>query len=231
MSDETDIKRDGPAPRPRDAATLILVRRAAAGAEVLMGQRSASHAFMPNKYVFPGGRVDLADTRLKIDRDMKPEALGKCAIGTSEARARALALAAIRETFEEAGLRIAHAAPTPPKTKSDIWTSFMAAGCLPALDALDFVFRAITPPYRHRRFDTRFFLADAEAIFGAREMEGSGELLKLHWVKLEEATKLDLPNITRFVLQEIGRREQMSGQPQSVPFTYFRHGKPVRDVL
>ena len=55
----------GRAVRPRDAATLILVRNDGATPQVLMGQRHANHKFMPNKFVFPGGRVDPADSRVR----------------------------------------------------------------------------------------------------------------------------------------------------------------------
>jgi len=52
--------------RPRDAATLILVRQRGKIPEVLLGCRDAKHAFMPNRYVFPGGRVDPADARVPV---------------------------------------------------------------------------------------------------------------------------------------------------------------------
>ena len=70
--------------------------------------------------------------------------------------ARALALAAIRETFEETGLAIGvpdHGAPGKPPPGA--WSRFAATGVTPALDAIDFLAGAITPPGRPRRFDAR----------------------------------------------------------------------------
>ena len=60
------IEKTYPYMRPRDAATLILVRMKGKTPEVLMGCRAAAHAFMPNRYVFPGGRVDRADAHVPI---------------------------------------------------------------------------------------------------------------------------------------------------------------------
>ena len=96
--------------RPRDAATLIIVDSTSGEPRVLLGRRRLDMAFMPGRYVFPGGRVDAADRQVAIADDLGPGELKKLMVamkGTpSEARARALALAAVRETFEEAGLII-----------------------------------------------------------------------------------------------------------------------------
>ena len=89
----------------------------------------------------------------------------------ARAFASALALAAIRETFEETGLAIGvggHGAPESPPAGA--WTRFAATGVTPALDAIDFLARAITPPGRPRRFDARFLIADARFI--AKRIEG-----------------------------------------------------------
>jgi 8-oxo-dGTP pyrophosphatase MutT (NUDIX family) len=136
------------ATRPRDAATLILVR---GGREVMMGQRSKGHVFMPDKWVFPGGRVDPGDARAKASTELTPETEALLKKGTISRRPpRAFALAATRETLEEAGLRVGSEAG-------------------PELDKLNFIARAITPPYRPRRFDARFFMADADAVLAHHE--------------------------------------------------------------
>lgn len=83
--------------------------------------------------------------------------LRKLALGCTEARARALALAAIRETFEEAGLLVGRRVAFVPRTRARGWAAFLAHGVVPALDALEYVARVITPPGNPRRFDTRFF--------------------------------------------------------------------------
>src|SRR6185312_815332 len=90
--------------RPKDAATLVLVRREGGTARVLMGQRHGNMAFMANKYVFPGGRIDAGDMRIPVAADLRPEVMARASLGVSPGRARGLALAAIRETFEETGI-------------------------------------------------------------------------------------------------------------------------------
>ena len=96
---------------PRDAATLILVDRRTTTPKILMGRRSQAHAFLPGKYVFPGGRLDAGDARMAAATELPPETLARLCIRTpSPTRARALALAAIRETFEETGFILGQAA-------------------------------------------------------------------------------------------------------------------------
>ena len=226
---EENKGRKGPAARPRDAATLILTRRTGSTVELLMGQRHASHRFMPNQYVFPGGRVDRADSSVRVGTTLREDVAGRLTKGCSPTRAQALALAAIRETFEETGLIVGHPlAPgeKAPRTASSSWAEFFNTGHLPALDKLDYVARAITPPYRPIRFHARFFLADAALARG--EIKGSGELLKLHWVPLGDAKKLDLPRITAVVIDEIDKLVSGKPDPQGVPFFYFKHGKPAQ---
>ncbi len=104
LFDPDDAK--GPVLRPKDAAALILVRRKGDALRVLMGERSARHTFLPGRFVFPGGRLDIADQRLLVDTDLRPEVRVKVAAGTTTSRARGLALAAVRETFEETGILI-----------------------------------------------------------------------------------------------------------------------------
>jgi 8-oxo-dGTP pyrophosphatase MutT (NUDIX family) len=210
--------------RPRDAATLILVRRDASGVRVLMGQRHAGHVFMPNKFVFPGGRVDRADARVAPLTPLRPEVERRVAHGVGATRARALAMAAVRETFEETGLLVGEPTARPPRTRSRSWRPFLERGIVPSLETLDFVARAITPPGGPRRFDARFFMADASCVHGDAhdELAGSGELLDLHWVPLAEALALDLPEITHMV---IGELEKRLGAPDPaahpVPFVRF----------
>ena len=67
--------------RPRDAATLILLDRKAGDFRVLMGRRHMRHAFMPGKFVFPGGRTDPADSRIPVAAGLHPEVESKLAGG------------------------------------------------------------------------------------------------------------------------------------------------------
>ena len=240
--DRSQEYRDGTgrAVRPRDAATLILVRRDTATPQILMGQRHANHKFMPNKFVFPGGRVDPTDSRLTPIEDLAPhvaERLMTRMRGTpSLGRARGLALAAIRETFEETGLLVGKPGELAVKTRHEGWRNFLDRGIAPALGSIDFIARAITPPYRTRRFDTRFFIADAELIQGDIHdtADASGELLGLHWLTIADARDLDLPNITRMILDELDERLNLTTAKQkerAVPFVHFRRGQPVRDKI
>lgn len=225
----------GRAVRPRDAATLVLVRRDENGkAHVLMGQRHGGHRFMPNKFVFPGGRVDVGDSRITPSHELRPEVMEKLCKGCSLAKARALALAAIRETFEETGLLVGDIGTPTRSTRSGPWMRFMSNGVVPRLDILDYVARAITPPYRDRRFDARFFMCDAAYIQGdVHDTTGaSGELLQIHWVPLDEAKKLDLPSITHVVIEEVDRRlHEPGGSERPVPFYLTRHSKRVVETV
>lgn len=217
--------------RPKDAATLMVVRRDGREPRVLMGKRAASHKFMPNKFVFPGGKVDAADARILPPHDLHPEVMKRLLRGCSATRARALALAAIRETYEETGLVIGEPDTPTLKSRSQHWSEFLRHGINPRLDVLHLIARAITPPYRNRRFDARFFMIDAEHIQGEvhERPQGSGELLDLHWVELSRAQHMDqLPHVTKVVLQELERRlREDAGYEASGPFMYTRRGKSV----
>ncbi len=175
----------------RPAATIILLR----GNTVLMGQRGASAVFMPDKYVFPGGGVDPTDAASPAP--LNPTCANRLAqfIPDDAPAPGTLARAALRELHEETGLAL-----TPDAT-------------------LRFVFRAITPPGRTRRFDARFFLCNAADIIGNPDdfSHAQDELSHLHWVPLTQARALDLPFITEVVLAEITALAQGQDQP-GVPF-------------
>jgi len=196
--------------KPRDAATLIIVDRTGPEPKVLMGKRHAGHAFMPGKYVFPGGRIEPEDRRMSAASALDPlvEAkLNALVKRPSPAFARAIALASIRETFEETGLVIGVDGYGGPKNAPPgAWTRFAATGVYPALEDIDFLCRAITPPRRPRRFDARFLLIDARFI--AKQVDGvvhpNAELVDLVWTALGKARELDLPNITHQALEDLG---------------------------
>ena len=96
-------------------------------------------------------------------------------------------------------------------------------GALPDLAALRYIARAVTPPGRTRRFDARFFMADAEALLDPEPTAGSGELDEIAWLPLAEAAHQDLPAITRFVLDEVKARLVEPGR--AVPFVRFVRGR------
>lgn len=195
--------------RPRDAATLILIR---GGREVMMGQRGAGHVFMPDKWVFPGGRVDPGDARLPAAAELTAETEWLLQQGGVVRRPpRAFALAAARETVEETGLIVG--GPDGPD-----------------LSRFSLVARAITPPYRPRRFDARFFMADADAVlFDDRPAGPTDELLHVRWMTLDEAEQQDLPTITRFVLKEV--RARLAGEAPKPPFLRFSRGAQTMERL
>lgn len=227
----------GPGPlRPRDAATLILLDRQGNDNRVLMGRRHSRHAFMPGKFVFPGGRTDPADSRVPVAENLHPDEEAKLIAApgrTSPARARAIAMSAIRETYEEAGLLIGRMGPFA--TAKPDWQGFVEHGVQPSLAALRFVARAITPPGRVRRFDTRFLAAWRSDV--AVELADGGptnELEELVWLPLREAKETDVPAITRTVLEEIESR--LSDDPLlrpggPVPFYRMIRNRFVRDLL
>ncbi|WP_332656491.1 NUDIX hydrolase [Brevundimonas sp.] len=221
--DLRDAPRTGDRQRPKDAATLILTRVRKRAPEVLMGRRAPGHVFMAAKWVFPGGRVERADHSAAFATDLADADAIRLHREMTPRRARALALAAVRETFEETGLLLAE--PAPPASVAGPWREFRAAGALPDLAALRYIARAITPPGRSRRFDARFFMADASALLHPEPTAGSGELDEIAWLPLADARSLDLPAITRFVLGEVSDRLTHPQRP--VPFVRMIRGRHV----
>src|SRR5579862_2293824 len=224
--------------RPVDAATLILVDRSSATPKVLVGRRHDKVVFQPGKIVFPGGRVDTSDNRVPlagaVPASLEANLLkGSPKITTS--RARALAVAAIREACEETGLCLGRKAEGAMPELSGPWQPFADAGLLPDPSGLFLIARAITPPGRVRRYDTRFFTADASAI--AHRVEGvvhaDAELVELVWVELGSKPLADLHRMTQKVLDELGKR--LSTGPlrhdAEVPFFRAEGGAMRRDIL
>lgn len=210
----------------RDAATLLVVRRdAPGGPAVLMGMRGAGAAFMPSKYVFPGGALDAADAAIPLAAPLPADSARRLALDAPAGIGPALAVAAIRELWEETGLILGTPGAWAGAVPAD-WAGFAATGQLPSAAGLDFVFRAITPPGRPRRFDARFFLVDVDQIASDPDdfSAACDELSHLHWVPMHEARALNLPFITEVVLAEVQARLG-SGAPGSIPFFDNRSGR------
>jgi 8-oxo-dGTP pyrophosphatase MutT (NUDIX family) len=177
--------------RPVDAAGLVLLRRGPGGLEVLLGRRHARAGFLPDIYVFPGGRVEPADAQ-GAPLPLAAAVAADLARGGRRAPS-ALLKAALRETAEETGLELPAA----------------------AIPRIDFVCRAITPPGSHRRYNTRFFLAEGADCQG--QLSGDGELEDLGWRPMAEVGRLNIVDVTAFVLEEaVARRERGLG-PGAVP--------------
>jgi 8-oxo-dGTP pyrophosphatase MutT (NUDIX family) len=224
--------------RPKNAATVLIIDRSGKTPRVLMGKRHPGHKFMPGKFVFPGGRVDPGDRRMAATGALAQiceDRLMKRAIRPSSGKARALALAAVRETFEETGLLFgAKDLGTPERAPPGSWSEFASHGIFPDLGAVTFVARAITPPRRPKRFDTRFFTLDYNTLAG--KVEGvtgpDSELVELVWVSFAEAQELDLPTITQVILREVEDRIAKGFAPYlPVPFFWEKNGSFVREEL
>lgn len=184
---------------PHDAGSLVLVRQGPGGPEVLLGRRAGKHRFLPNVYAFPGGRVDLSD-RLELPHKQ---------LEYMKSLLQPMAVAAVRETWEETGIPL----------------GIVAAGRLkPDLSGLRYLCRAITPAESPIRFHARFFLRDVTGMPLA--LGGSGELLDLAFRPLETALRLPLADITEFILGMVGGLGPDLA-PQRAAFWRYRRGKPM----
>ncbi|WP_043749163.1 NUDIX hydrolase [Pseudooceanicola atlanticus] len=204
----------------RNAATVIALRDRKTEPKVLMGQRGAKAVFMPNKVVFPGGAVDPGDAGIPLAAPIPMPCADRLEEESEPGLVHALGAAAIRELWEETGLILGRPGSWASPPPAD-WETFAATGHIPDASALRFVFRAITPPGRPRRFDARFFVLDAdEAVVSDLDdfSAACDELSNLQWIPLAEARSFDLPFITEVVLAEVQQRASDPTPPASVPF-------------
>lgn len=206
--------------RPRDAASLILLRQVRGTWQVLMGRRARGHRFVPDYYVFPGGRVDRGDRLCPTLQPLRPDVAAAVRRHTrTTGRASALAVAAARETMEETGLVLGKGSGTD---------------YLPDLAPLTYYYRAITPPESPIRFHARFFLAPGDAATG--QLGGSGELEDLAWIDIDDALRRPLVDVTQFMLHKLAaqmdsRPESVWQQHQQVPlFGYVRGAPRIREA-
>ena len=222
---------------PKDAATLIIIDRGKDEPKVLLGRRHARHVFLPGKFVFPGGRVDATDRAMHAARPLQADIERKLLANTkfqSGKDAQALALAAIRETFEETGLVIGAKVAAKGIVPPGPWCKFLQTGFYPDPSLLQFIARAITPPGFERRFDARFFCVDDSAITHRLEniIHPDAELVELTWLPIAAARKLDLPVITGLVLEELQALLQAGLKTDlRVPFYNTRNGDFTRDLI
>jgi 8-oxo-dGTP pyrophosphatase MutT (NUDIX family) len=223
--------------KPRDSATLILIDRTATVPKVLLGRRHERHRFMPGKFVFPGGRIEKTDRLMAVALSLHERhaaRLMKRVKRPSAAKAAAFALAAVRETYEETGLMLGVRATTSIASPPGGWEAFAKEGILPDLSAIHFIARAITPPKRPLRFDSRFFAADATGIVHRDEgfVGPDAELIELVWLPINEARSLDMPGITAVVLEELQDRIAAGmSHDHPVPLYHMLHKRFVRETL
>jgi 8-oxo-dGTP pyrophosphatase MutT (NUDIX family) len=220
--------------RPKDAATLIVLRRDPDGVRLLMGRRSLRHVFHPDKVVFPGGRVEGFDRLAPTIDELHPAVEAKLRVGGRRNSVRSIALAAIRETFEEVGVVIGEKGMVRfGRRIPESWAAFLDMGLLPSLSRLRFVARAITPPGRIRRYDARFLAVFADAI-AAEVRVAEEELISPAWLSFDEARASPLPTITRRILDGLERRlaDDPELNPETpVPFHYAKHGKRHESLI
>lgn len=206
-------------PVPQDAACLIIADRRGPQPKLLMGRRRPDQVFLPDVWVFPGGRVepgDLIDAgRVRQQLSFLPllgaGLRGSPAAESAQRLALALALAAVRETFEETGYLLADQATS--------WGEAISQGHIPALDQMAAIIRAITPPGRPRRYDTRFFLVDAAAI-GHNSGTTDDEFTQTGWFTVDEVARLDIAGITRLLLSDI--EAALLSKPSQTAMPFYR---------
>ncbi len=223
--------------KPRDSATLILIDRAETVPKVLLGRRHQRHQFMPGKFVFPGGRIEPDDRQMAVSAALHERHIARLMQRLrrpSAGKAAAFALAAVRETYEETGLMLGVPRTGAIAAPPGAWQAFAKVGIVPDLSAIHFIARAITPPKRPLRFDSRFFAAEVGAI--ARREDGfvgpDKELVELVWLPITEARQLDMPGITAVVLEELQDRIA-AGMSFDHPAPLYRmlHKRFVREIL
>jgi 8-oxo-dGTP pyrophosphatase MutT (NUDIX family) len=223
---------------PRNAATLVIIRRHKHGFEVLMGKRHPAMKFMPGALVFPGGAVDATDGLAPSAEPLASETarlLFAHMRGRSTVRgARALAMAAIRELMEESGLLIGQRQTGVALPRG--WEPFVEHGLVPDVSGLSVLARAITPPGPPRRFDTWFFVTGSERI--AYTPSGgflpSGELEELQWIAPQDALQGPTREITRVMLVELMRRlerDPQIGPAHPVPFYRSVHRRFTKSMM
>lgn len=196
--------------RPRDAASLVITRGSGSDLRVLMGRRPPRDRFMPDVWVFPGGRVETSDAGMPIVRPMPRATARPLETRWSAPRVRALASAAIRETWEETGLAVGELA---------------GEALRPDHAALSYLGRAITPAGSAIRYHARFFMASAGAATG--RLRGNGELADLSWLSIHEALALPIIDVTTEMLHHVQRLR--AGERRDALFIHYRQGAPRID--
>lgn len=211
------------AARPKKASTLILWQGPRDNPRILMGQRAKRHDFMPDVYVFPGGRVDRGDSYVPYAGDLSPRTQTVLEAAYSPRQARAVVLAAIRETWEETGLMLGRDTPLTRNPRHASWQAYFDAGMSPDLDGVEVIGRATTPPRRHKRFDTWFFALEAKGIDMNAACD-SRELQNVAWFTYDQIAELPLHTATTTMLKVMQRFLSQDRPPAQV--FYMRKSGP-----
>jgi len=192
-------------PRPRNAASLVLLKSSGKDVQVLLGKRSDKTRFMPGAWVFPGGVVDKADYTISINTSLNQNIIKKLAVSNNIGTANALAIASIRETVEETGLILGKKSKNISAVNFEEDNNGIAImsklGLEPDLTKLFYLGRAITPTISPIRFHARFFIADAKHLTG--KIKSTNELVEIEWISLKSAKKLPMADVTEFMINEL----------------------------
>lgn len=216
------------AARPKKAATIILWQGPRDNPRILMGQRASRHDFMPSVYVFPGGRVDRADSYAGSSGEISPRTKTVLEAAYSPRQARALLLAAVRETYEETSLMLGRPAEQSRNLNHKSYDGFRAAGQLPDIGGIEVIGRAITPPRRHKRFDTWFFARDMNGE-GTLDTCDSHELLNVGWFTFAQIKALKTHVATETMLKVMKRFLAQDNPPPKVFFMRRQGGVFITD--
>lgn len=185
-----------------------------------MGRRGGKARFKPGVYVFPGGVLERHDYRARPLRALDAAVPPQLAVGGSAGKANALAMAAVREAFEEAGL-IYGSHGDVGTVGHETWAEFRRRQLAPDLAALDFLGRAITPTFQPLRFHARFFAIPAEHMSG--ELRGDGELEDLRWIRIDDTAGLEMMMVQEMILATLAKR--LAGQAAPPQRLFFRWGR------
>lgn len=216
--------------RPKTAATIVLTHGPRNNPHILMGQRSSKHDFMPSVYVFPGGRVDRADSYADHVGSLTPRNARILEAAFTPRKARAVVLAAIRETYEETSLLLSQEATTHKNVNHPSWDAFRKAGLKADISDIDVFGRAVTPPHRHKRFDAWFF----HKHLGTEprpKITDSAELLNVGWFTFEQIKALELQRATKMMIGVLEDYLRHKRPPPDIFYSYARNGKFLFDVF
>jgi 8-oxo-dGTP pyrophosphatase MutT (NUDIX family) len=240
----------------KPAATVIIAREGPDGGapEIFMLRRTSKAAFASGMYVFPGGRVDSDDHLHKYDEHRRgpseAQSLQRDALG---AEWRGYWIAGVRETFEEAGLLLAYTSAADllrygdeNEQRFDSYRHQIHSGKLSlfelcrresltlAVDRIHFVNRFVTPAGRPRRFDTRFFLAEAPP--GQTGLHDDKETVASTWISVSAALdrhaaqEFDLMVVTRIQLEMLAEHQTLPAMvawaQANLTFPVFRPAVP-----
>ena len=224
-------EKDTKIPRPRDASSLVLLKKTDKNIKVLLGKRSDKTRFMPGAWVFPGGVVDKTDHTISLNSSLNENIIKRLAVSNNARTAKALAVASIRETVEETGLmlgaKLKNTENIPFEEDNNGISIMSKLGLEPDISKLFYLGRAITPTFSPIRFHARFFIADAKHLTG--KIKTTSELVEIEWISLEKATKLPMADVTEFMINELltfdGDISKITKMLDSRPMFTWKMGK------